>query len=246
MSWEASVEPSSEEISCCVVEEEALKLIARAGAAADRERPYVLLSLGAAKLERGDCRGALGALAQARKQLPAEAALLHSELLALEAKAYAGLGETEKEVVVLSELMQRDAGMVRRFGLSLPCTISASGGGAASKAAGLLNGSPRLSANGGPFHVVVEQTSTGGLQGGVGGPNGEVLSRFRVNGSKDATETAREFCSIFHQKAFAPSLDLSQQEISSLEGSTLASQDINEQLQGLFDTTPKKEEPPKE
>ncbi len=229
-----------------VVEEEALKLLARAGAAAGRERPYVLLSLGAAKLERGDARGALRTLAQAQKELPAEAALLHSELLALEAKAYARLGESGNRATVLSQLMQRDAGMVRRFGLSLPCTISASGGEAASKAASLLKGSPRLEANGGPFRVVVEETAASGLQGGIDGPNGAVLSRFRVNPTGGAAETAREFCRVFHQKAFAPSLDLSQQEISSLEGSTLASQDVNEQLQGLFDTTPKKEEPPKE
>jgi hypothetical protein len=91
--------------------------------------------------------------------------------------------------------------------------------------------------------VVVEQTSTGGLQGGLDGPNGAVLSRFRVNASSDPADTAREFCRLFHQKAFAPNVDLSQQEISSLEGSTLTSQDVNEQLQGLFDTAPPEQKP---
>lgn len=230
-------------IGAGVVEDESLKLLARKGAMADREKPYVLLSLGAAKLERGDARGALAALGEAQKTLPAETALLHSELLALEAKAYGSIGDKSGETAALSDLMERDPGMARRLGLSLPCTIAASGGAAASKAADLLRGSPRLSPGGGPFRVVVEQTSTGGLQGGLDGPNGAVLSRFRVNASADPTDTAREFCRLFHQKAFAPNVDLSQQEISSLEGSTLTSQDVNEQLQGLFDTAPPEQKP---
>ncbi len=223
-----------------VVEQEALKLLRRTGPTTERESPYILFCLGAARLERGNAKGALDALREAGKNLPAEAALLHSQLLALEAKAYGSLGDKAGENETLSDLMERDPGMVRRFGLALPCSITASGGAAASKAAELLKGSPRLSLRQGPFRVVVEQTATGGLQGGLDGPNGAVLSRFRVNASEDATATAKEFCRLFHQKVFAPKLDLSQQEISSLEGSTLTSQDVNEQLQGLFDTTPPK------
>jgi hypothetical protein len=50
----------------------------------------------------------------------------------------------------------------------------------------------------------------------------------------DPDATAREFCRQFHRRAFGPRIDLTQQEIRSLEGSTLASQSAEENLKGIL------------
>ena len=217
-----------------VAEAEALRLLARTGAAADRERGFLLFALGAARLERGRYKEALEALAVAQPLLQAERAVLHNELLGMRARALAALGDTAGTVPVLEALLQRDGGEVRRQGLRLPCRILASGP-AASRAAALLAGSPRLEPGRGGFTVVVEPGAGGGLQGGLDGPRGTVLCRFQVPAGKDADATARDFCRDFHRKAFGPRVDLSQQQIRSLEGSTLASRDVADQLKGLLD-----------
>lgn len=216
-----------------VVEAECRALLARRGPAADRERGYVGLALAGARLERGDARGALEALAQAGPGLPAECARLHIQLLAMRAEALLALGDRNAALGPLADVMERDGGEVRRRGLALPCSIAAQGPVAA-RAASLLAGSPRLDPGRGGFRVVVAPGPGGGLQGGLDAPEGAVLCRFTVPPGKDADATAREFCRQFHRKAFGPKLDLSQQQIRSIEGSTLASQDAGEQLRGLL------------
>jgi tetratricopeptide (TPR) repeat protein len=217
-----------------VAEAEARRLLARTDPGADRERPFLLLFLGASQLGRSDARAALGNLRQAQATLPRATRNPLNQAIALEALACRELGDGAGEARALALLMESDPGMVRRFGLSLPAVISGSGGTAAEKAAAVLRRSPRLEPGTTGYRAVVEQTSTGALQGGLDAPDGSVLCRFRVNPGKDADATAREFCRQFHRKVFAPRLDLSQPEINSLEGSTLASQDASEQLKGLL------------
>lgn len=217
-----------------VVEAGVRKLLARTGPAADRERGYLLLVLGSARMERHDSRGALAALDQAASALPTEGALLHTQLQALRAAALLSLGNRSGALAPLVAVMERDGGEVRRRGLALPCRIQALGGGAAGRAGALLAGSPRLDPGPGGFRVVVEPSPAGGLQGGLDSPSGAVLRRFTVPPGKDPDATARAFCREFHRKVFAPRLDLSQQQIRSLEGSTLASQDAAEQFQGIL------------
>jgi tetratricopeptide (TPR) repeat protein len=216
-----------------VVEAEARRLLARTGPAADRERGFLLLVLGSARLERGDARGALVVLDQAAGVLPAECALLHTQLQALRAAALLALGDRAGALAPLMAVMQRDGGEVRRRGLALPCWIQAQGG-AAGRAGALLAHSPRLDPGSGGFRVLVEPTPGGGLQGGLYSPSGAVLRRLGVPPGPDPDATARAFCREFHRKVFAPNLDLSQQQIRSLEGSTLASQDAAEQFRGIL------------
>ena len=221
-----------------VAEAQIQRLLARRGAMAERERPYLLYLLGAGRAEEGDARGALESLGQAEKTLPAEHAQMVATLHALKAQAYAARGERGAALRELAVVMEKDAGAVRRQGLSLPCTLQASGGAAARAAARLLAASPRLDTGGTGFTVVVEQTGAGGLQGGLDGPGGAVLCRFRVNPGASPDATAREFCRLFHRKAFGPRIDLSQQEINSLEGSTLAADSLQDRLKGLLGDAP--------
>lgn len=63
---------------------------------------------------------------------------------------------------------------------------------------------------------------------------GSVLSVVRVPAGKEPAATAEAFCRAFHQKAFAPQLDLSQAEIRSLDGSTLAGEASRDALKGIL------------
>jgi hypothetical protein len=220
-----------------VAEAEAKRLLARTGPGPERERPFLLLFLGACQVSRSDAREALANLRLADASLPAQTKVVRGQCAALEALACRELGDRAGEARVLAQLMESDPGAIRRFGLSLPAVVTGSGGPAAEKAAALLRRSPRLDPGTTGYRALVEQTSSGALQGGLDAPDGSVLCRFRVNPGKDADATAREFCRQFHRKVFAPRLDLSQQEINSLEGSTLASQDASEQLKGLLGTS---------
>ncbi|BDU73958.1 serine/threonine-protein kinase [Mesoterricola silvestris] len=216
-----------------VAEAEAGRLLGRTGPMAERERGFLLLALGAARLERGDARGALEALGAAEPALPAEYAVLHTQLLALRAKAQTLRGDRAGALVSLTGVLQRDGGELRRLGVSLPCHIQAVGP-LAREAAGLLASSPRFTRDPAGFRVTVEAIAGGGLQGGLDSPQGTVLCRFQVPPGPDRDATVREFCRRFHHRAFGPRIDLSQQQIRSLEGSTLSAQSAEEQLKGIL------------
>jgi hypothetical protein len=216
-----------------LVEAELNRLLARKGPASDRERGFLLLELGALRLERGEARKALEALEGAELQLPREFRLLHTQLQALKAKARLDQGDLKGALAPLTEVLRKDGGEVRRQRLSLPCDLQASGP-LAQRTAGILARSPRLRPGSGGFRVSIAQTSDGGLQGRLGSPQGETLCQFQVPRGADPDATAREFCRQFHHKAFGPRIDLTQQQIRSLEGSTLASQSAEENLKGIL------------
>ncbi len=227
-----------------VAEAECRRLLARKGDKADRERPFVTLLLGVCQLESGHPREALKNLRGARKTLPGEMEVTRDEALALEARACGDIGDVRGRASAIATLINRDPGTIRRFGLSLPAVITAGGGPAARKAASLLKDSPRLSPGKSGYGISVAQSPDGALQGTVPSPDGSVLCRLRVNPSKDPSDTARAFCRLFHQKAFAPKMDLSQEEINSIEGSTLASQDARKALKSLLGESPTTKDAP--
>lgn len=221
-----------------VAEAECRRLLARRGDKADRERPFVTLLLGVCQLESGHPHEALKNLRAARKTLPREMQVTGDEAVGFEARACGEIGDGRGRAAAIATLMNRDPGTIRRFGLSLPAVVTARGGPAARKAASMLKDSPRLSPGRSGYAVTVTQTRDGALQGDLVAPDGSVLCRLRVNSAGDPSDTARAFCRLFHQKAFAPKMDLSQEEINSIEGSTLASQDARQALKSLLGESP--------
>jgi len=217
-----------------VAEAEIRRLLARTGPAADRERPLLELLLGQCLLEGGDPRGALEALAVAETTLPRERGSFHDWLVALRARAHRSLGDPAATLADLTLLMERDPGLVRREGLALPVVLEAQGGRRAADAAERLARSPRLAPGGGGFRLTVTQTPTGALEGILEGPDGAALARVRAPADKDDEATVAGFCRLFHRKAFAPRVDLSQADINSLEGSTLAGDSAREALKGIL------------
>jgi len=216
-----------------VAEAEVRRLLARRGPAADRERGFLLFSLGAARLERGDSAGALEALRAAGAALPAEYATLHTQIQGLRAKALLDRGDLAGALGPLQAVLEKDGGEVRRLGLSLPCRLEATGA-LGLQAAQRLQASPRLTPGRGGFRLVIGPTGDGGLQGGLHSPQGTLLTPLKVPAGATAEATVLAFCREFHRKAFSPRIELSQQQIKSLEGSTLAAQDAEEQLKGIL------------
>jgi len=220
-----------------VAEAEIRRLLARTGPAAERESPLLQLLLGQCLLEGGDARGALEALGIAERTLPRERGSFHDWLVALKARAHRSLGDSTATLADLAQLMERDPGLLRREGLALPVVLEAQGGRRAADAVERLARSPRLEPGRGGFRLTVSQNPTGALEAVLEGPDGAALARVRAPAAADDDSTVVAFCRLFHRKAFAPRVDLSQADINSLEGSTLAGEAARDALKGILGTT---------
>lgn len=93
--------------------------------------------------------------------------------------------------------------------------------------------SPRFRNSGQGFSVSV--ASSGNLVlGTLVGPDGSVLCQVRTPLGQDPTVAARLFCQEFHRKAFAPKVDLTQTDVTSLDGSNLTGDGVRDQIRNLF------------
>ncbi|MEM6457501.1 MAG: hypothetical protein AAF772_20605, partial [Acidobacteriota bacterium] len=90
------------------------------------------------------------------------------------------------------------------------------------RAASLLLDSPRLRAGEG-FQLRLEGVD-GALRATLIGLAGSVLARAQAEprAGDEAGDLARRLAADFHEQAFAPSIDLSQADLSSLDGSPTA------------------------
>jgi hypothetical protein len=132
-------------------------------------------------------------------------------------------------------VFQLDPGTIRRLGLSLPARFEVSGGAVANEAADLLRGSPRLSEAPHGFVVRVEgeQIASACLAGrSVVFACAEVTPR----AGDDTTEAGRRLAREFHRVAFAPRMNLTQADLSSLDGSpVVAGEASNSRVRPLLE-----------
>jgi hypothetical protein len=190
-------------------------------------------------LEGGDPKGALEALSRAETTMPRERGAFHDWIVALKARAHRSLGDSSAAMQDLALLMERDPGLVRREGLALPVVLEARGGRRAAGAVERLARSPRFAPGGGGFRLTVTQSPSGALEAILEGPDGAALASVRAPAARDDEAAVAGFCRLFHQKAFAPKVDLSQADVNSLEGSTLAGDSARDVLKGILgETTP--------
>jgi hypothetical protein len=132
--------------------------------------------------------------------------------------------------------LSRDPGVMRRLDLSLPVRIDDDGTPLARRAALLLHRSPRFDATAtARISVVVH----GGQQpeACLTGPAGEQIACGRVNLPVDASADvgARLLAAEFQRAAFTLKVDLSQADLTSLDGSPTAAR-ADRQVQSLIDT----------
>jgi hypothetical protein len=102
----------------------------------------------------------------------------------------------------------------------------------AQRAAELLDGSPRFRVGRGRFGIAL----TGGPhpEACLLGPTGERMQCATVDPGADDDATARALVGEFHRVAFAIKADLSQKDLTSLDGSPTA-QRAESQVKGLLD-----------
>ena len=208
------------------------KLLARTGALADRERPYLQAALGESLIVAGDYKRGLDALTAAKDKLPQEEVLLRTRMEALAAHALERLGELDRAAVSWRNTMERNAGVVRLLELSIPVTLSSDNSPGANETVSYLEKSPRFHRGRG-FSLQVSTTGRR-LYAQLRGRDGAVLAQASTTILPDVTDTARMLCKEIHRKAFATKIDLSQMDINSLDGSVTAGDSSQIGLRELF------------
>jgi len=216
-----------------VVGHEAGRLLSRSDPMGRREEPYLLLTTGYGALLRGKVDSARDLLTRSLAALPPAEVLLKAQGEALLGRALEESGNLPESLVHYQQALQREPGVIRAFGLSLPCHIAAGADAASRMAAGFLSNSPRFHDVGRGFRIDLS-ASGNALSGTLSAPDGTVLSRVRVPLGPDGPAAVQGFCREFHRKAFAAGADLSQMDIASIEGSNLVGEAVRDQLRTLF------------
>ena len=113
--------------------------------------------------------------------------------------------------------------MFRHLDIAVPVTISADADPQSQEVASALAKSPRFTSDSRGYQIKVSKAGSQ-LVASLSTPQGSLLSQAAV-AIKDEERTeitaAEDLIARFHQKAFAPRLDLSQKDVNSLDGSTL-------------------------
>src|SRR5262249_51416976 len=128
----------------------------------------------------------------------------------------------------------RDPGLLRRAGIALPVVVDSDGSALANKAAKLVGRSPRFDEGEGRLRVAI----SGGSQprACLLGPSREQVACATVNLPPDVAPEvgARLLVAELHRAAFAVKSDLSQADLTSLDGSTTAGR-ADRQVQSVLD-----------
>lgn len=172
---------------------------------------------------QGRERDALRLAEEALETLPPHEALLRDRVATLAAQAAADAGLNQRSIELFDTALQRDPGLIRRFGLSLPASFPAASGRLAQLTRKLLRRSPRFHDAGGGYQVVVDGDDSSGSVCLLG-PQRTRLScaEVKIRPGEDTGALARRLAAEFHAAAFAPRLDLTQADIRSLDGSPTA------------------------
>ncbi|HEY1557509.1 MAG TPA: hypothetical protein VGF94_21895 [Kofleriaceae bacterium] len=227
--------------------------------AKDRPHPQQLESYWTAftaesLLARGKSSDARATAEEALKNLPETEILLRARTVAVEALAAHEDGDDGAELGLLERAYTLDPSVIRRMGLVLPATFSASGSKMANQVAEMLRKSPRFRADRGGFRVDVQDnadqvriclsSAQGNLLRCIPEQPGQQMIPVPEQPPKDKDgkeikvppPTAADFVEQFHRDAFAMPLGLSQVDYSSLDGSsTMAEQAVRTHVDQMLD-----------
>lgn len=172
---------------------------------------------------RGDWDGAAALAARVLEALPPSEALLRARVAAIGALAAAARGRPEREVELWELALQLEPGVVRRVGAALPSVFESGDHPVARAASRHLRSSPRLREAREGFRVRVEANESAG-SACLLSPRGTVFGCVRAEprAEDDGEDLARRLAAGFHRRVFAPRVDLTQADLRSLDGSTLA------------------------
>lgn len=188
-----------------------------------------------AQFVRGDLRAADDAAAQALSRLPQAEVLLRARMELIVAECARERGEASAAATHYLRVLQRDPGLLRRSGIALPVAIAGDGSELGDKAARLLGRSPRFARGEGQLSLRVEGAGTR-PRVCLLGPSSEQVACASVNLPADVTPEAgaRLLVAEAHQALFAVKLDLTQSDLTSLDGSP-ASGRADRHVQSVLD-----------
>lgn len=185
----------------------------------------------AALLGGDPARGRELALRAIGRLAPAEA-LLAARMHAIAAESARREGDLPRALESYDQAFQIDPGIFARMELTVPVRVTARGGELASAIAETIASSPRFDVEDVGLRVEVEGDADR-VRACLSGASGSVLSCADVE--RRSAEAAEAYLARavreFHEAAFAPRIDLTQTDASSLDGSNTVSR---RPLEGLF------------
>ncbi len=152
--------------------------------------------------------------------LPRAELLLRARVALRAAQAARAQGQRARSEELFEEVLQADPGTLRRAGVALPVRITGSAGIQHGFALWMLRSSPRFAEGDSGFEL--RFAGEGDLaEICLLGPTSAVhaCARRERAPDEDPRESAERLVGAFHQAAFAPRVDLSQQDLVSLDGS---------------------------
>ncbi len=190
---------------------------------------------GEAALASGDDTAAEQLLQRANEQLPSAELLLRARVFALLGQLHEERGAHAQAQGDYERAMQIDPGVLRRLRIALPVKVQAAGDDVSEAFVDGLDNSPRFEVGERGLLVTVQADRARG-EACLIGPSGAQLAcgRAEAKANDDATMLAAKLLSAFHDRVFAPPVDLSQVDANSLDGSTLRGNesDLSPLLQG--------------
>ena len=174
-------------------------------------------------------------LKRASEGLPSAEQLLRARVLALLGALYLERGQETLALRELERAMQIDPGVLRRLSLRLPVRLRAADEPVAESFADALDNSPRFDVDDSGLSISVRADRARGEACLVGVSGAQLAcAQAEAKSNEDADTLAGKLLTAFHEKVFAPPIDLSQVDANSLDGSTLrgSDQDLSPMLSG--------------
>jgi tetratricopeptide (TPR) repeat protein len=172
----------------------------------------------------GDTREAERLFARGLGALPQAEQLLRARAFALLASLKLQRGDVSGALRDFERTLQIDPSVLRRLGLSLPVRVRAGADAVSEAFASGLGRSPRFELGDRGFVIDVRADLAQGRACLVGASGAELAcgsASAQTNDGADAL--ARKLLDDFHERVFAPQVDLSQVDANSLDGTNLRS-----------------------
>lgn len=180
-----------------------------------------------AEFRQGHWTRALEVAERALGRLPHAEVLLQGRVAAIAAEAAWEQGDGVRAVQHFATALTKDPDVLRRLDLRLPVGIESDGSPLGEAARSLVERSPRFRVSGGrgsATHLVSLRGDGGGAQACLLGPRHEVVQCATVRPMQGSApkEIARQLVAELHRVGFAYKADLSQADLTSLDGSPTA------------------------
>ena len=176
-----------------------------------------------AALAGGDADRALELATRALERLPQAELLVRSRASLVQAEAALALGDNAQAVAAYDQTLQIDPGLFVRLARTLPVSIHARGGSVPEAVSSLLAWSPRFDQADIGFRIDIDGDSSH-VRTCLSSQSPRTSAQYAcVDVQREATEEEDVFIARasreFHRQAFAPRVDLTEADATSLDGS---------------------------